>query len=291
MLAVWMAAAPLTSWAAPGDEVLVIRTSDLAPYRTVESSFQKASGRPLRQVSLSEAGGSERAARELNRPAALVLAIGPEASKLVAGHKPSTPTLYTMVPNPSVLGPAAAARVLPMFADPQAQLKTVRQLLPKAQTLGVVFDPAHSSAIVEAYGRAASEAGFKLVRAQVASRGEVASAVRGMVGRVDALWLVPDATVISVDTVKFLVETSLSNRLPLIGFSQGIAKAGALVAFEAEYSQLGEAAARAARRVIAAGAAETQELPAGVVYLNGRAAELLGISLADAVRGQARRVF
>lgn len=274
--------------AAPAEEVVIVRSSDLAPYRAVEKSFTSAVGRPARSVSAAQ--GAAAVAAELEKPRALVLAIGPEAARLVASAAPNTPAIYALIPNPAQLPAGAAAHAVPMYADPEAQLAVVKRALPRAKKLGVVFDPAQSRTVVESYTAAAKAAGVTLVLAPVSARGEVASAVRGLVGRADALWLLPDPTVVGADTVKFMVETSLANRVPLIGFSQGLAKAGALLAFDVPYPETGAVAARFARRLLN-GEGQRPEPPKGTLYLNARAAGLLGIPLSDDVRASAAEVF
>lgn len=277
-----------SSRGAASGPVLVVRTSDLAPYKAVEAAFTGALEHPSKTVSLADGADSVKAA--LGGSNALVLAIGPEAAKLVADAHPAAPTLYALLPSPEKLGGDARGRAVPMFVSPTSQVRAIRALLPGAKSVGIVFDPSQSKALVDGADRAATNAGLKLVRAEVGSRQEVAGAVRGLVGKVDALLLVPDSTIIGADTFKFMVQTSLGEKLPLVGFSQGMTKAGAVLSVEASFEEMGRNAARAAQRALS-GQTPEPEAPAGSIYLNARSAELLGISIPDALKRQAKQVI
>jgi putative ABC transport system substrate-binding protein len=214
--------------------------------------------------------------------AALVFAIGPEAEAAAEATK-HTHLLHALVTARAGLG-------VPIYASPERQAKAIRALLPDGKKLGVVYDPSQSSAAVDAYEAAARSAGFRLVRKPVHSRQEVAGALRSIAGGVDGIWLVPDVTVISADTFKFLIELSIENKLPVIGFSAGMAKAGALLAVEATYPEMGRKAAQAARRILTG--AESPPQPAdGAIYVNSATADLLGVSIPSEVRDQAAEVF
>ena len=95
---------------------------------------------------------------------------------------------------------------------------------------------------------------------------------------------------LGVDIFKFLLTTSLESKVPLIGFSQGQAKAGALLTLEVDYQEMGREAAAAAKRALAGNAASPQA-PAGSLYINGKTAQMLGVTLSPSVKAQTKEVF
>lgn len=290
-LALVALAAALTSWGVLGagaGQVVLVRSSELAPYKAVEKAFLGAIGRPVTVLNLATEADAVKAA--LAEGPALVVSVGPDAAKAVLEAKPTAPVVHTLVPTPEKLGAAEVARTVPMFVAPQRQVRLVKELLPKVKRVGVVYDPSLSKAMVEDYARAAQEGGLTLVRQEIHQKSEVATAVRGLLGKIDALWLIPDATLIGVDTFKFLVQTSLESKIPLVGFSQGTCKAGVLLALEADYAEMGREAAAVGRKQLT-GSPATPEAAHGTVYLNGRTAGVLDISIPDSVRQQAAAVF
>jgi putative ABC transport system substrate-binding protein len=282
-----LAVAGASRGATASGPVVVVRTSDLGPYKAVEAAFTGALDRPAKSVSAAD--GAEGVKAALAESPALVLAIGPEAAKMVSDLHPAGPNLFALVPNPERYTDAKG-RAVPMFASSAQVARVIHQLLPKAKTLGIIYDPAQSKALVEDCARAASSSGLTLSRQEVGSRQEVAGAVRNLVGKVDALWVVPDATVIGADTFKFMVQTSLESHLPLVGFSQGMTKAGAVLSVEAEYAEMGKNAARAAHRALS-GQSPDPEAPTGSLYLNAKSADLLGVEIPDGLKQQAKQVI
>jgi len=276
-----------TALAAP---VLIVRTSDLSPYKLAEQAFTSSLGQEVRSLNVATDKAQLDAAVQ---SAAFVFAIGPGASRAVAEAKPSVPTVYALVPNPEKEGLSAAdarSRVVPMFVPPARQLRSIRALLPHAKKLGILFDPSLSAAMVAECEEAAAQAGLSLVKSEVASKQQVAAASRALMGSVDAIWLIPDATVISAESFKFMVQTSLETKVPLIGFSQGMSKAGALLSIEAEYAEIGKKAAATARKALG-GTVTAPDAPDGTLYLNSKSASLLNITIPAPLKNQAANVF
>ncbi len=277
-------------WALPAQAggVLVVRSSELAPYRAVEAAFTQALGRPVLSVGLAEPGALARLGPQVLE-AELVLVLGPDAARAVVDLKPRL-LLHALVPWPARAGLPASTPGVPMFVAPSRQAQALKALVPTLKTVGVVYDPQASQAMVDECGRAAAAEGFTLVRAEVGSRQEVAAAVRSLVTRAQGLWLLPDTTVLGADSFRFMVQTGMEARLPVIGFSEGMARAGAVLAVEASHAEMGREAARMATQLLAGAAPGTPALE-GSLFLNARSAELLGLSLPAALKSRAVKVY
>jgi putative ABC transport system substrate-binding protein len=279
-------------WCAPGraEPVIVARSSELAPYVALEKAFSAALTQQTRSVSLASPDGRAQLKAALGSGAGLLLAIGPDAARAAAELRPSCPVILALVPEARKSGLEVSTPLVPMFVPPGRQLKALRAALPGAKKIGILYDPAISKPLVNECEAAARSAGVTLVRKEVGARQEVAAAVRAMVGEVDAIWLLPDTTVIGADTFKFIMLTALQAKVPVVGFSEGMSKAGALLAVEADYGEMGQKAARAAQRILA-GQAAAPEAPDGAIYLNAKSAGVLGLSLPAEIKAQAVKVF
>lgn len=276
----------LFGFAAVAQKVVLLRSSELAPLKAVEESFTASLGQPVKTLVLTKSSPEQVRAALAEGPS-LVFAIGAEALE-AAANKSAAPILYAMVPSTHKV--PGAAKGIPMLVEPVPQLQAAKALLPEMKKVGVLFDPSRSGPLVEECEAAARAAGVTLVKAQVTARSEIAGATRALMDQVDLLWLLPDPTVVSGETFKFLVQTSLSMKVPLLGFSGAIAKAGALVSTDVELPQMGKAAAQAARRVIGGGALQV-EPPAPGIVINGKTAELLGVSIPKALLERGARVI
>ena len=270
---------------AGGEGVVVVRSSELAPYKALEEAFTGAMGGPVKSLSLADPV----AARAGAANGAVVLAIGLDAARLVLDAKPVGQAIFGLVPSPEKLGVGEVQKAVPMFVGPTRQLSIVKELLPGAKRLGVIY-AATSEGLVADYERAARGMGVTLVRQEVKDRSQVANALRELIGKIDALLLLPDAATLGVDIFKFLLTTSMDSKVPLIGFSQGQAKAGALITIEVDYEEMGREAAAAAKRVLA-GAAAAPQTPTGSLYINGKSAQVLSVPISASVKAQAKEVF
>jgi putative ABC transport system substrate-binding protein len=273
--------------------VVVIRSADLPPYRAVETAFRDAIGRPSRTFSLASDSARVEVQRALEGEAQLVFAIGAQAARQaldLSPQYPAVPVVYALVPNPEKIGVQGLAPGISMYVSPAVQAATVRALLPKAKRVGVLYDAAISEALVAECDAAAATVGLTLVREAVASRKDVAAAARSLFRQADVVWLIPDTTVLSADTFKFLVQISLETKVPLVGFSEGMTRAGALLSVEAEHAAMGKKAADLARRILG-GARPRIESPDASISLNIKSAQLLGVNVPPVVRSQASIVF
>jgi putative tryptophan/tyrosine transport system substrate-binding protein len=278
----------VTATPAPASDVLVVRSHDLAPHLALEDSFLASVGAHATRMSLTS--GPDALASAMKARPRLVVAIGQDAARTVSDLGAGTPLLCALVPYPEQL--PGAPHAVPMFADPRGQLEALRAVLPATRRVGVLYDASRSGAQVGAYARSAEALGLTLVLADVRDVRQVSSAARGLVGQVDALWLVPDPALITADPVKFLVRLSLEARLPLLAYSQAMARAGALVALEPSFEEMGLRAAVLGRRLLAGErAAPDAGGLEGALYLNARAATLLGLPLPEGLRSRAAKVF
>ena len=131
--------------------------------------------------------------------------------------------------------------------------------------------------------------------APVASQKEVAAALRKMLGKIDALWMLPDDTVTTRDAFKFFALTALKHRLPLLAMSEVFVEAGALAALSSDYFDIGRQSCELAKE-IASGRlrpAEVKVIPPAKVNLaiNLKVADKIGLTLPPALVESANKVF
>lgn len=288
-MTVALAATLLGAAAAPGvasaGTVVVLRGAELAQYRTIEQGFMTALGQPARSV---QVGPGDRAqARAAGSSADAVFAIGPEAAAAAADLKAGV--VYALVSSPERLG-LDPRNAVPTFVPAQRQARFLRAALPSARKVGIIYDPAISRALAGEYEEAAGAYGLGVVREEVGSRRDVAAAVRSLLERVDVLWLIPDSTVVSPETFRFMMQISLETRVPVVGFSEGMTRGGALLSVEGGFEDMGRRAASAVRRVLA-GRPAAPEPPEGSLFINSKSAEILGVAIPAGLRAQAAKVF
>jgi putative ABC transport system substrate-binding protein len=101
----------------------------------------------------------------------------------------------------------------------------------------------------------------------------------------DALWLLPDLTVISPETVEFLFNYSMAHKIPVIAFSEQYLALGAFMSISLDVYELGRQTGEMANTIFG-GKPLTQIPPAEaqktVVTINRTVAGNLGIPIHDA---------
>jgi putative ABC transport system substrate-binding protein len=262
--------------------VVLVRLSDSSLHKTAEAAFRGRFSGTVRTV-----GPTEPLASALQQARAtgtrLIVALGADAAQQVAQAHPGLPVLVALDPYAQ---PQEGTTVLSPYADPAAQLRALREALPNAKRVGLLYNPAQSRALAMRYSEVATQAGLTVSRAEVTDARTVGPLARALMGRVEVLWLLPDSTVVTAETFPFLVQRSFEVKVPLVGFSESLCRAGALLALEVSPTELGQRTATAAQRLLASGAT-APEPNLGSLCLNARAASLLGLRLPEALRARA----
>ena len=172
------------------------------------------------------------------------------------------------------------------------QLKLIRAISPAAVRLGVLYNPGEAASQygIRQIRALAPSLGFKLVEGSVSSTGDVYPVAQGIASRVDALYLSSDNTVIS--GVAAAVRVAIQRKLPLYVGDSGTVEKGGLAAVSVGYAKLGAETGKLVARVLRG----ERNIPVVVakgteVYINKKSAELMGVSVPEAVLRKATKVY
>ena len=264
-------------------EVFVIAGKNLAAFAEVIQGFTEAIGRiPMQTLNLNENGNLEetqsQALRQSKSPVAL--AVGSQAATLIKNSFPGIPMIFCMVfdshqyQGENITGIGLNVPAL-------AQFQALKSILPSARRIGVVFDPGQSSALVEDGRQAAAALNLVLSEKTVTSSFEISNAVKEMIWNIDALWVIPDRTVVSKESFRYMLEASINRKVPILAFSEAFVKGGALLAVAPDYPGIGHQAATLAKKILggASPAGISPLSPPGQIVLNLNTAKALSISV------------
>ncbi len=238
-----------------GHNLLLLQSRDTPQYRQAADGFSEAWKTyhldwDLDCRTLPDAG---------NTNAAAVVAVGTEAAQWAIRHTTGA-VVFCMVANArqNLLAPLSESdrrRVagVAMLVPVRAQFEQIRSLLPNAQRVGVLYDPRHSSPVVEEARVAADELGLTLVPVEVRQEADLPAATRAIAGCIDVLWATVDATVYNSRSAQFVLAEMLKHKIPVMGFSENMVKAGALLAPAVDYTDIGRQTARLLQAVVSSG--------------------------------------
>lgn len=113
----------------------------------------------------------------------------------------------------------------------------------------------------------------------------------GLKGEVDAIWMLPDTTVVTPESIEFLLLFSLTNRIPILTFSDKYVQMGAIMALDIDPYDLGRQGGDLIRRILSGAPVEQVqrvEPRSMVMTVNAKVARKLGLTLSEEALGRAR---
>jgi putative ABC transport system substrate-binding protein len=283
---------------ASATEIVILKSADITAYNQAVESFRAALDSTW-TITPYDMQGDVAKGRKLARKirasnADLVLAVGIKAALVAKLEIVDIPILYSMVLDPQKNGLTAPNMAGIMLEVPiDRQFGTMRGMLPSVKRLGVLYDPEKTGDLVEEARRSARAQGFELITRQVRSEKDVPSALRSLIPQVEGLWLIPDSTVLTEESVNFLLSMTLEANLPVIGFSAELVRSGALASLYVNYEDVGRQAATLAKRLLG-GQIKTPAVftPERLrLAVNLKTAKFLGITIPPEVLNRADQLY
>ena len=271
--------------------VVVIKSQDLSAYNKVVKGFQdECFKNDITIKSIYNLNGKIKIGQKIVRKVRkekpdIILAIGVLAATVVKEKIDDIPIVFCMVINharfqlmeSNITGISTEIAI-------EDQLKGFQSILGAFKNLGVIYDPSKTGNIIANAEKKIEDAGINLVKYEISNSKEVSEAMENLIGKIDALWLLPDSTVVTKKSFGFIKSTALENRTPLLCTSDVFVKAGALASVSSNHKDVGKQAAGLARKIL------ELSMPGslGIVYpdrfkltINTKTAEKLGLELKE----------
>jgi putative ABC transport system substrate-binding protein len=178
--------------------------------------------------------------------------------------------------------------------SPAQQFEMLRKLVPSVKRIAIIYCPQYTEATVANGEKAAKALGIELVRFPVEPY-RVDEAIDKLSREsVDAVWTVTDPGVVVPASAKRILVFALKAKLPVIGFSPAMVRAGALLGFEIDPAAIGRQAGGAAGAILRQGkkAADFNLLypDTTLLVLNAAVAQQIGVVLPEALAAKAQMV-
>jgi putative ABC transport system substrate-binding protein len=285
---------PVDSRADAERTVISVQSIAVRPYDEALEGFKEAlSGVDIavHRVFLSEVKAKDFEKQLVARKPRLILAIGMDALSRVA-HLKHIPIVYVMVLDPAgTLTMRGQVTGVKMGVAPEKQLAILREALPQARTIGLLYDPQRSGRMVHRIEMVAAHNGISVAAMVVDRTEQVPKAVMEMTGKIDVFWMLPDLTVISPETVEFLLLFAMESRTPLLTFSEKYAEQGAVVTIASDPVDMGRQAGEMAAKMLAGVHAETipeEDARTAMVTINLKVARKMGVTIGEKILRTAR---
>lgn len=236
-------------------DIAILQSSDIAAYREAIAGL-KATG-PIGAIYTEyDVQGDLELGKKLARKvrasnASLVVAVGLKAALAAKIEIVDVPIVYMMVLDPlkhQLTTDNMTGTLLEVPLD--RQLKIMRTFLPNLRRLGTLYDPAKTSSRVKDAERQAANSDFQLKGVPVESEKDVPQQLRALLADVEALWLMPDSTVLTNESIRFILESAFARQIPVIGFSPEFTRLGSLISMSVNYGDVGRETGLLAKRIL-----------------------------------------
>ena len=208
------------------------------------------------------------------------------------------PTIFTAVTDPVAAGFADASGAalgditgtsdaLPI----EAQLKTIRALMPEARKIGILYTTSEVNSIsaIAQYKQLAPQYGFEIVESGVSTVADIPLALDALLPKVDCLSNLTDNTVVSA--LALMLDKANTAGKPVFGSEIEQVKLGCVASEGLDYIALGRQTGLMAAKVLK-GEAAAGEIPYEIItepslYVNSNALAAFGIALPEELNARA----
>lgn len=232
----------------------------------------------------------------------LIFAISTPSAQAVAQATDEIPVLITAVTDPVDAGlvdsmdkPGGNVTGTTDLNPVAMQLELVKKFVPDAKKVGVLYNAGESNSEVQVViaRQAAAQLGLELVEAAVATTADVSQAAASLEGRVDAIYVPTDNTVVAA--LQTVIKVAEDSRIPVITGEGDSVRNGGLATYGIDYYILGRQTGDMAVKVLR-GEAKPGDMPVESqkkmqLYINKAAAAAMGVEIPADLLEQADEIF
>ncbi len=218
-----------------------------------------------------------------------------------APHMQQTPFLFTAITDPVAAGlvsdlekPGKNITGVSDRLPLDQHLAMVRRFFPELKRLGVLYNAgeANSKATVAGIRTIGEQRGFNVVEATVSKSSDVYQATQSLIGKVDAIFVPTDNTVVSA--LESAIKVCIQHQVALFCADVDSVKRGAVAAMGFDYYQHGRQTGAMAERILKGAAPGTMPVEyqkALELHLNLNFAAQMGVDVPSAIVESADKVY
>jgi putative ABC transport system substrate-binding protein len=210
---------------------------------------------------------------------AIAIAIGPESLALAESifHGAKIPVIYAMVLNPeTILRYPKSFCGIPFNIPIRDQIPQIARALPGVKRLGLLYDPKNNEPFFKQAFEISQRYNIVLIPLKADSPKDISFILKD--NAAEALWLIPDRTIISESVIQYIIKEALLKKIPVIGYNRFFYESGAALSFVFDYEEIGEQTAKFALDILAQKTC-ADIAPIFHVWLNSRIIRKIGIPL------------
>jgi putative ABC transport system substrate-binding protein len=221
----------------------------------------------------------------------LVIAIGSLATLALKMEPIHVPVVFCLVVNHSEALQMERSWAISMHLPAEEAYRRINEVLPRSR-IGIPYDSERTGELVGSLLNYFKGKSIQLIPVPVKSPAGLSTALIQARSKIDALWILPDASFLDPASAKFLLRYSVSESLPLLGYSEGFSKNGALMSMVGDYREMGRQAAETAEQILSGEDPSKVKFPRGIrTYINIQVAKRLNIPVGRSLILLAERIY
>ncbi|EOD4737919.1 ABC transporter substrate-binding protein [Vibrio vulnificus] len=260
--------------------------------KNLEFDYKTAQGNPAIAVQIARQFVGE-------SPDVLVGIATPTAQALVSATR-SIPVVFTAVTDPvgaklvkSMEQPGKNVTGLSDLSPVSQHVDLIKELLPNAKAIGVVYNPGEANAVtlVELLKKSAAEKGLKVVESTALKSADVQSAAQAIAAKSDVIYAPTDNTVASA--IEGMIVAANQAKKPVFGGATSYVEKGAIAGLGFDYYQVGVQTADYVVAILEGqepGKLDVKVATGSDLVVNQGTAEKLGITIPASVLSRATDV-
>ena len=231
----------------------------------------------------------------------VIVAIATPSAQAAVGSTDTIPVVFSAVTDPieaelvpSLAAPGGTVTGVSDLSPIDEHLSLISAISPNTETIGVIYNAGESNSVslVKLIYTEAEKQGLQVEDATVSTSADVATAAASLVGKVDAIYVPTDNTVVSA--LESVIKVGNDNQLPVFAGDTDSVERGAIATASFDYYEVGRQTGDLVTRIL--GGENPGDIPVELaktvdLAINLEAAEAMGVTIPDDIQNTADQIF
>jgi putative ABC transport system substrate-binding protein len=233
----------ITPLIASDDQVVAVLSSGSGPYQQAFDGFQQTFGNLVSYTLSVEEPKFPSSTR-------IIVAIGGKAAHY--RYPPGHLLIYCLTPGIKVSPDDYNGRLLIVHTSPSLYLTIAKfkELQPSLKRLAVIWAGDSIQDFIDQKKDIEERLGIEMVSDRVGNSADLPDHLRALKGKVDAIWMPPDAAMVTPANFTTIKEFSFGNGIPFYVPSEGLVEQGGTASVSASFKEIGALAAEMTRQAL-----------------------------------------
>jgi hypothetical protein len=271
---------------AHAQDVVAVLSSDSSPYQEALTGFEETYGQNVPALHLS------REDFKAPHPGTIVVAFGGKAALEASSYEGVI--IYGLAPGIKIHTEQRSATLIRIHTSPPVRLvlQRYKEVQPSLRRLAVLWIGDSIADYFAEKDQIASALGVELISLHLKTLDDLPGQLRNLQGKADAIWMPPDAALITPQSFAAVREFCNAQHIPFYVPSDGLVEKGATAAVYTSFRELGRLAGAVAKKSAAGTLGETRSVYPDKISLavNVTAANRSGLTIAPDVLRNADKV-